>query len=141
MRLYPPAWMLDRRCIEDDVIMGHRVPANSLIILSQWVTHRDERFWPNPEGFDPERFTPEQKRDRPRYAYFPFGGGPRQCIGNNFAMMEAKLILATLLPHFAPAILPGRPITPEPLVTLRPQHGLPMELHRLLPTQVSQAAQ
>ena len=132
MRLHPPAWMLDRRCVEDDVVQGHRVPANSLIVVSQWVTHRDERWWPNPEGFDPDRFANE--RERPRYAYFPFGGGPRQCIGNNFALMESALVLATLLPRFRPWLVSGHVVEPEALVTLRPKGGLPMELERVSST-------
>jgi cytochrome P450 len=128
MRLYPPAWTLERRAREDDMIAGHRVRAGSLILLSAWVTHRHPTFWPNPEGFDPDRFEPEAEKQRPRHAYFPFGAGPRQCIGNNFAMMESQLIVATILPRFRPWLVPGHPVVPEPLITLRPKHGLQMGL-------------
>jgi cytochrome P450 len=128
MRLFPPVWALERRTREADTITGYRVPANTLVILSPWVTHRHPRFWPNPEGFDPDRFTTEAEAARPRHAYFPFSTGPRQCIGNAFAMMESQLILATILPRFRPWLVPGHPVVPEPLITLRPRHGLQMGL-------------
>jgi cytochrome P450 len=130
LRLYPPAWSIGRRAIEEDVIDGYRIEAGSLVILSPWVTHRHPALWPNPEGFDPERFTPESEKIRPRYAYFPFGGGPRLCIGNNFAMMEAQLLLATIVPRISAALVSGHPVVPQPLITLRPAHGLQMTLHR-----------
>jgi cytochrome P450 len=88
--------------------------------------HRHPRYWDNPEGFDPERFTPEKEKSRPRYAYFPFGGGPRQCIGNIFALAEAQLILALVAQTYRLALVPGQTIEPAPLVTLRPRHGLRM---------------
>src|SRR5690349_2358842 len=88
MRLYPPAWTIDRHTIADDEVMGYRIRKDSLLLVSPFVTHRHPAFWPNPEGFDPDRFAPELEEARPRYAYFPFGGGPRMCIGSNFAMME-----------------------------------------------------
>jgi cytochrome P450 len=128
MRLFPPAWTLERRARETDEIAGYRVPAGTLVLFSAWVTHRHPAFWPNPEGFDPDRFAPEAEKQRPRYAYFPFGGGPRQCIGNNFAMMESQLILGTILPRFRPWLVPGHPVVPEPLITLRPRYGLQMGL-------------
>lgn len=128
MRLYPPAWTLERRAREPDEIDGYRIPAGTLVLISAWVTHRHPKYWPNPEGFDPDRFSPEAEKARPRYAYFPFGGGPRQCIGNNFAMMESQLILATILPRFRPWLVPGHPVVPEPLITLRPRYGLQMGL-------------
>jgi cytochrome P450 len=128
MRLYPPAWSIGRRAIAEDEIDGYRIEANRLIILSSWVTHRDPAFWPNPEGFDPDRFTPQAEKARPRYAYFPFGGGPRLCIGANFAMMEAQLVLATILPRYVPSLVPGHPVVPDPMITLRPAHGLRMTL-------------
>ena len=128
MRLYPPAWTLERRAREADEIGGYRVPAGTIVLLSAWVTHRHPRYWPNPEGFDPDRFTPEAEKARPRYAYLPFGGGPRQCIGNNFAIMESQLIVATVLSRFSPWLVPGHPVVPEPLITLRPRHGLQMGL-------------
>jgi cytochrome P450 len=133
MRLYPPAWSIGRRSIEDDIVGGFRVRADSLILLTPYVTHRDPRFWPNPEGFDPERFEPELEKTRPKYAYFPFGGGPRLCIGNNFALMEAQLVLAIILQRFEPMLVPGHPVVPQPLITLRPKYGLPMSLRALEP--------
>ena len=130
MRLYPPVWGMERRAVDDDVIGGFHVPAKSLMIFSSYVTHRLPQYWPNPEGFDPERFTPEAERSRPRYAYFPFSGGPRMCIGNAFAMMEMQIVVAMVWQRFRPWLVPGHPIVPEPLVTLRPKHGMRMQLER-----------
>jgi cytochrome P450 len=132
LRLYPPAWSIGRRSVGPDVIDGCRIRANTLVVLAPWVTHRHPRYWSNPEGFDPERFTPEAEKERPRYAYFPFGGGPRQCIGNGFAAMEAQLVLATVLPRYEPSVVPGHPIVPEPMITLRPKYGMPMSVRRLV---------
>jgi cytochrome P450 len=129
MRLYPPAWGQPRQAIADDCVGGYHIPAGSIISLCQWVTHRHPDFWENPEQFDPERFTPERSADRPRFAYFPFGGGPRQCIGNNFAMMEAQLILATLAQRFSLDLVPRHPVEPDPTFTLRPRYGMLMTLH------------
>jgi cytochrome P450 len=128
MRLYPPAWIIGRNAVEADQIDGYDIPADSSIILSPYVTHRHPGFWDNPEGFDPERFSPQQTKDRPYFAYFPFGGGPRLCIGNNFALMEAKLVLATVAQRYRLELVPGHPVEPEPLVTLRPKYGLLMTL-------------
>jgi len=128
MRLYPPAWMIDRRTIADDEILGYRIKKGTLVLVSPYVSHRNPNFWPNPEGFDPERFSPENEESRPRYAYFPFGGGPRQCIGNAFAMMEAQLIVAAVLQRFRPWLVPGHPVAIETLITLRPRWGLQMGL-------------
>jgi cytochrome P450 len=124
LRLYPPAWAISRRPVEDDVVGGYRIPAGSTVLLSPYVTHRNPRFWANPGAFDPERFYPASARDRPAYAYFPFGGGPRKCIGNGFAMMEAQLVLATLAQRYRLRLLPGQLMEPEPLVTLRPKYGI-----------------
>ena len=120
MRLYPPAWMFGRRALGDDVIRGYRIPAGSLIFLSPFFTHRDPRFWTNPEGFDPERFAPEAASQRHKYAYFPFGGGPRICIGNGFAISEAQAILATVTQRCRVEVL-SRDVPLEPTVTLRPK--------------------
>lgn len=127
MRLYPPAWSIGRRCEEDDALGGYRIRAGGIVIVSPWVTHRHPRYWPNPEGFDPERFMPDAPK-RPRYAYFPFGGGPRQCIGNNFALMEIELVLATLVQRFDADLVAGTAVKPAAFVTLRPKDGLPMRL-------------
>lgn len=130
MRLYPPAWSFTRHVLADDEIGGYRIPKGSTIILSPYVTHRHPAFWENPEMFDPERFSAEHVAKRPRYAYFPFGGGPRLCIGSNFALMEAQLILATVLQRYRLRLVPDTIVEPNPLITLRPRHGLPMTLLR-----------
>ncbi len=128
MRLYPPAWAISRAVIADDEIMGYRVPAGANVLMSQWVTHRHPDFWSDPNRFEPERFTPDQVAKRPRYAYFPFGGGPRLCIGDQFAQIEARLILATVLQNFRLRLAQAEPVEPEPLVTLRPRGGIQMTL-------------
>lgn len=124
MRLYPPIWMYAREAVEDDEIDGYPIPARTMILLSQYVTHHDPAFWPNPQAFDPLRFTPEQIVQRPRFAYYPFGGGPHLCIGNTFATMEAQIILAMVSQAFRMRLVPGHPIATAPQVTLRPRHGL-----------------
>ena len=128
MRLRPPVWFIARRAVRDDAIMGHAVEANSMVFISPWSLHRHPGFWPDPEGFDPDRFLPESVAARPTAAYIPFGAGPRICIGQGFAMMEAQLILASLCRSFTLENLPGRRVEPEPTVTLRPRGGLPMTL-------------
>jgi cytochrome P450 len=129
LRLFPPAWAIGRRAIADDVVGDYRVPAGALVLVSPFVTHRHPAVWPNPEGFDPDRFAPERERARPKYAYFPFGGGPRLCIGNTFALMEAEIVLANVLQRHSPALVPGQRVEPEPMVTLRPRHGIRMHMH------------
>jgi cytochrome P450 len=126
MRLYPPAWSVGRSPIADDEILGFQIPKGSSLMLSQWLTHRHPDFWENPERFDPDRFSPERSANRPRYAYFPFGGGPRQCIGNVFALTEANLILAAVAQKFRLRMVPGHRVELQPLVTLRPRYGLKM---------------
>jgi cytochrome P450 len=128
MRLYPPAWVLGRRALKDYEVGGYRVPAGSLVIMSQYVTHRDERFFPDPLRFDPERWTPEAKAARPQFSYFPFGGGPRRCIGEGFAWMEGILVIATLAQSWRMRLVPGHPVELRPVVTLRPKHGMRMTL-------------
>lgn len=132
MRLYPPAWGIGRRAIRDFELNGYRIPAGTNIFLLQWVVHRDPRFFPDPERFDPERWRddPIRRGRLPRFAYFPFGGGPRVCIGAGFAMMEATLLLATLAQRFQLSLLPNSRVTPFFSITLRPKHGLKMRLHR-----------
>ncbi|MEZ4300242.1 MAG: cytochrome P450 [Polyangiaceae bacterium] len=124
MRLYPPAWIIGRRAVADDVIDGFEIPADSIVFASPWVTHRHPAFWVNPEGFDPERFLPERAAEIHRHAYFPFGAGPRICIGQGFAMIEAVLLLATLAQRFRLDLVPGHPVIPQPSITLRPRHGI-----------------
>ena len=129
LRLYPPAWAMSREVLSDDEIGGYHIPAKSQVFLVQYVTHRLPEFWENPEGFDPERFTPERSANRPRYAYFPFGGGPRLCIGNEFALMEAQLVLATVAQKYHLHLVPGHTLEPYPIFTLRPRHGVMVTLH------------
>src|SRR5204863_7032744 len=119
MRLYPPAWGITRTPIADDEIRGYRIPAGSIVLMSQWVVHRDPALWEDPERFDPQRFATERAEARPRYAYFPFGGGPRICIGNAFALIELTAVLAMVARRFRVRIVPGHAVEPEALVTLR----------------------
>lgn len=128
LRLYPPAWIIPRKAARADQFGHYRIPAQSALLISPYVTHRHPEFWETPERFDPERFTPERAAARPRYAYFPFGGGPRLCIGNNFALMEAQLIVSTIAQRYRLRLVPEHPVEPEALITLRPRHGLPMRL-------------
>jgi cytochrome P450 len=126
MRLYPPAWGIGRRAISDVEVGGYRIRAGTNVFILQWLTHRDPRFFPDPERFDPERWRVDPVRTGrlPRFAYFPFGGGPRVCIGAGFAMMEATLLLATIAQRYRFALLPSPPVVPFFSVTLRPRHGL-----------------
>ena len=126
MRLYPPAWLVGRRSVADYQIDGYEVPIRSLIIMSQWIVHRDARHYPDPERFDPDRWTPEFKARLPQFAYFPFGGGPRRCIGESFAWMELVLVLATLAQRWKFDLVPGHPVIPHAAITLRPRHGIAM---------------
>jgi cytochrome P450 len=130
LRLYPPAWGFSRLALADDRLGGYPVPAGSIVYVIPFVVHRRPLLWPDPERFDPERFTPDRVAARPRFAYLPFGGGPRQCIGNQFAMFEAQLILAAIARRWRVELLPGQRITPEALITLRPK---PAIRARLLP--------
>jgi cytochrome P450 len=125
---------MGRSPIEDEVIGGYHIPARSLIFASPWATHRHPEIWEDPEGFDPDRFLPERAAKLPRFAYFPFGGGPRQCIGNGFAMMEAALVLATILRRVRLELVPGQRVRPEPMITLRPKDGLFMTARRISPS-------
>jgi cytochrome P450 len=129
LRLYPPAWITNRRAIEDDTICGYRIPADAIVSISPYVTHRDPALWENPEGFDPERFAPERSAGRLHYAYFPFGGGPRQCIGKDFALVEAMLVLTLLAQHYELHLVPGRRVETVAMATLRPRYGMWMAAH------------
>lgn len=124
MRLYPPAYVIARLAVNDCEIAGYRVPHGASLVMSQWVTHRDPRFWDEPERFNPDRWTPEFEKRLPRFAYFPFGGGPRVCIGASFALMEAALLLATIAPRFTLTLVPDHPVEPFPSITLRPKNGI-----------------
>ncbi|MFD2369177.1 cytochrome P450 [Brevibacillus sp. GCM10020057] len=129
LRLYPAAWMINREAIEEVEIGGHTYQPGDTLMMSQYAMHRDERFYDDPEAFMPERFATDLLKRIPAFAYFPFGGGPRVCIGNNFALMEAALLLATIAQRFRLRLAePNQVVAPEPLVTLRPKNGLPMRL-------------
>jgi len=124
MRLYPPAYAVGREALEDTEIGGFRVPKGSQVFAFQWVTQRDDRYFERPDKFEPERWTPERSERLPKYAYFPFGGGPRQCIGNYFAMMEVVLLLATIGQRFRFSLAPNHKVEVLPVLSLRPKNGI-----------------
>jgi cytochrome P450 len=124
MRLYPPAWIIGREALQGFEINGYFIPGGAQVSMSPWLMHRDQRYFDQPEEFRPERWASEQIKQLPKYAYFPFGGGPRLCIGNSFAMMEAKLILATIAQKFHLDLVPDQAVTPLPSITLRPRNGI-----------------
>ena len=128
MRLYPPAWAMGRRALADFSLGGYQFPARTSVFMSQFVMQRDPKYFADPLRFDPERFSPANEASRPRFAYFPFGGGARQCIGENFAWMELVLVLATLAQKWKLRLVPGHPVQPQPLITLRPRFGMKMTL-------------
>jgi cytochrome P450 len=126
LRLYPPTWVTARTPLRHDRIRGHRIAAGSIVLLSPFVTHRHPAFWPEPERFDPERFAPEH-RPAP-FAYFPFGGGPRGCIGSWLASVEMQLVVAMVAQRYELALVPGSDVALEPGLTLRPKPGVPIVL-------------
>lgn len=128
LRLYPPAWLVSRKNIEQDTIRGVTIPAGSLIVISLYTTQRNPEYWSDPDVFDPDRFLPETAAARPRFAYLPFGGGPRLCIGNHFALQEAPLILAAIYQRYHLEMVSDEPVQIDALVTLRPHGGLPMRV-------------
>ncbi len=130
MRLYPPVPGIGREPVEDVAIAGYDVAKGSLILVNTYAMQRDQRFFDEPERYDPERFAPGWEERIPRYAYLPFGGGPRVCIGNGFAMLEARLILATVAQHYKLSLEPGETIRPIQLVTLRPSGPVRMTIER-----------
>jgi cytochrome P450 len=135
MRLYPPAWGMARLAIEDAEIGGYKIRKGSGVSLSQWVVHRDPRWYESPEEFQPERWEGDLLKRLPRFAYFPFGGGPRQCIGNTFALMETALILATIAQKFRLRLVPGHAVVPIASITLRPRHGIRVTLEARKPAE------
>jgi cytochrome P450 len=128
MRLYPPAWGIGRSPIKPCEIGGYRVPAGASVVMSQWVMHRDPRYFTEPERFNPARWSSEAVQKLPRFVYFPFGAGPRVCIGAGFAMMEATLLVAAIAQKFQLRLAPGHPVVPLPSFTLRPKYGIKMRL-------------
>ena len=130
MRLYPPAWALGRLATKETEVGGYKITPGSLVIMSQYVMHRDARFFPDPTRFDPERWTPEARESRPQFSYFPFGAGVRRCIGESFAWMEGILLIATLARRWRMRHVEGHPVELQPLITLRPKHGMLMTVHK-----------
>lgn len=133
LRLYPPAWGFSRLALHEDEIGGYRVPEGSIVFLIPFVLHRRPKLWTDPERFDPERFAPGRESGRHRFAYLPFGAGPRGCIGNQFAMVEAQLIVASIAQRYRVELAPGQAIRPDPLITLRPKPGIQAMLTRRVP--------
>jgi cytochrome P450 len=130
MRLYPPAWIIGRKALEDVEVNSYLIPAGSLVLMSQYLMHRDPRYYPEPNRFDPLRWSGEAKAARPKFSYFPFGGGPRVCLGESFAWMEGALVVATLAQRWRMQLVLGHPVEPQPLITLRPKFGMQMRLER-----------
>jgi cytochrome P450 len=137
LRLYSPAWAVGRRARQDYPIGDYVIPAKSILLMSQWVVHRDPRWWPQPETFDPLRWRPEEVEKRPKFAYFPFGGGTRVCIGERFAWAEGVLVLATLAQRWRLRLVPGHPVATRAVITLRPRYGMKMTVE--LPGPISSA--
>ncbi|RKR86908.1 cytochrome P450 [Micromonospora pisi] len=130
MRLYPPVWLLPRKAIAADEVGGYQVPAGADVLISPYTLHRHPRLWQDPHRFDPERFDPARPSDRPRYAYIPFGAGPRFCVGNHLGMMEATFVIAMLARDLRMEKDPNYKVTAEPMLSLRVRGGLPMTVHR-----------
>ena len=130
LRLYPPAWAIGRRALADYEIDGYLIPANSILLTSPWVVHRDPRWFPEPERFDPERWNPELADARPKFSYFPFGGGARVCIGERFAWAEGVLVIAAIAQRWKMRLVPGHPVSTRAVMTLRVRDGMKMTLER-----------
>jgi cytochrome P450 len=137
MRLYPSAWAMGRYARADFQLGDFFLPAKTTVLMSQFITHRDARFFPDPLRFDPERFTLDAKSRRTKLTYFPFGAGVRQCIGESFAWMEGVLLLATLGQKWKLRLVPGHCVEPEPLITLRPKYGMRMQVESREPVVMS----
>jgi len=128
MRLYPPVWMLPREAIADDEVGGYHVPAGADVLISPLTLHRNPAFWDDPDRFDPERFDPDRPSNRPRYAYIPFGAGPRFCVGNHLGLMEATFVIAMVARELRLTAVPGYEVVAEPMLSLRVRGGLPMNV-------------
>lgn len=129
LRLYPPAWGIGRTAIADDSINGYRIPAKSFVAMSPYVIHRSPGIWPEPEAFVPERFSPESAHERHRFAYFPFGSGPRICPASGYALLEIQLVIAMVSQRYRFELVPGQQIRPKPLMSLKPDTDIWMTLH------------
>lgn len=133
LRLYPPAWAVGRRALEDYPLGEYVIPAKSIVLLSPWSVQRDPRWFPDPERFDPDRWNQETMEKRPKFSYFPFGGGARVCIGERFAWAEGVLVLATIAQRWRLRLVPGHPVETRALITLRPKHGMKMTVEARTP--------
>jgi cytochrome P450 len=131
MRLYPPAFVMARSALRDTSIGGFPVRKDEIVLIAPWLLHRDPRLFDAPMRFDPDRFLPEREATLPRFAYMPFGGGKRICIGNQFALMEGQIILSTIAPHVSMELVSQRPIELQPFITLRPKGGVNVNVRRL----------
>ncbi len=131
LRLYPPAWILTRKALREDEVSGFRIAANSLVVISPYTLHRNPVFWRKPEQFDPNRFSEEELTHRHRFAYIPFGGGPRVCIGDSLAMLEGQLVLIAIFQRYRLNLVDENEVVVEPLVTLRPRGGVWMRVQNL----------
>ncbi|MEO8131521.1 MAG: cytochrome P450, partial [Bryobacteraceae bacterium] len=128
MRLYPPAWAVSRLAMRDHDVAGYHMPAGCLCLMSPFVMHRNPEFFPDPERFDPERWTPEAKEQRPKFSYYPFGGGPRICIGERFAWTEGVLLLAAIAQKWQMRLDPEQQVAHRAQITLRTRYGMRMRL-------------
>jgi cytochrome P450 len=128
MRLFPPAYGFGREAVEDCEVGGYRIPAGSTIHMFAWIVHRDPRWYTDPERFNPDRWEGDFAKTIPPFAYIPFGGGPRRCIGNAFAMMEGVLLVASIAQRFKLRLVDGHPVEPFPSITLRPKYGMKMTI-------------
>ena len=137
MRLYPPAFVMARSALQDTSIGGFAVRKGELVLMAPWLQHRDPRLFPNPLEFDPDRFLPEREAALPRFAYYPFGGGRRICIGNQFALMEGQIILSTIAARVSMELISRRPVELQPYITLRPKGGVRVRVHHLTSPQLS----
>ena len=135
LRLYPPVWTMSREARSDDLIPlddGRKlaIPAGAAVMMCHYAVHRRETYWTNPEAFDPDRFSPEAIEARPKYAWFPFGGGPRMCLGYRFAQVESVLALAMITQRYKISLISGQSVKPEPIITLRPADSIHFKLQK-----------
>jgi cytochrome P450 len=128
LRLYPPAWVIGRHSLSEDQLGQYRIPKDTNCLIPVYYIHRDPRYWNEPEKFDPERFSKENSKGRHKFVFFPFGGGPRLCIGNNFALMEMQIIVPMLVRAFRLTKSPGFQFKKEPLITMRPAPHMRMQV-------------
>jgi cytochrome P450 len=140
LRLYPPVWALPRSALKECKIGGYTIPAGSSISISQWVVHHDPRYFDEPDGFKPQRWENDLTKRLPAFAYFPFGGGPRQCLGYSFANMEALLIIASIASRFHFSLVPDHPVIPWASISLNPKFGIKVMIHRRTPSSLSSGA-